>query len=86
MEASPKVSAFLDDIPAVIRCVPHVERVREIHPGLYEGSARIKSGSSSSKLRDRSMSNGDQMAPGSSLVRAEISVAALLAGAASRRS
>src|SRR5262245_65510549 len=43
--ASPeRVSAFLEDVPAVVRCLPYVESVREIAPDLYEGSARLKIG------------------------------------------
>jgi carbon monoxide dehydrogenase subunit G len=41
---SEKVSAFLEDIPAVVRCLPYVEDVREIGPDLYEGRARLKVG------------------------------------------
>ena len=42
--SSEKVSAFLEDIPAVVRCLPYVEGVRETGPDLYEGRARLKVG------------------------------------------
>src|SRR3954468_6764476 len=39
-----KVNAFLQDIPDVVGCLPHIEDVREIGPDLYEGKARLKIG------------------------------------------
>jgi carbon monoxide dehydrogenase subunit G len=41
---SEKVNAFLEDIPTVVGCLPHIEDVRELGPDLYEGKARLKIG------------------------------------------
>ena len=38
------VEAFLADVPAVARCVPGVEDVAEIAPGVYEGRLRLRVG------------------------------------------
>jgi carbon monoxide dehydrogenase subunit G len=45
VEAGAKtVEAFLDDIPAVARCMPGIEEVVEVAPGAYEGRLRLRLG------------------------------------------
>ena len=38
------VQAFLEDVPAVAKCVPGVEGVTEVEPNVFEGRARLKLG------------------------------------------
>lgn len=38
------VEAFLEDVPAVARCVPGVEETVAVEPDVYEGRLRVKVG------------------------------------------
>ena len=39
-----EVRAFLEDVPAVAKCIPAVEEAVAIEPDVYEGRARLKLG------------------------------------------
>jgi hypothetical protein len=39
-----KVRAFLEDVPAVAKCVPGVEEVTAAEPDVYDGKVRIRIG------------------------------------------
>lgn len=39
-----KVRDFLDDVPAVARCLPGLEQIQAAGDGVYEGSVRVKIG------------------------------------------
>jgi carbon monoxide dehydrogenase subunit G len=41
---SETVRAFLDDVPAVARCIPGIEDLTNVEPDVYDGKVRVRIG------------------------------------------